>query len=243
MTTSRSKNQNESFTSYSSSYSSKSYSTKSSEKLEKRQASNAASSNVESEDSFITSSSRLEEKSTDSFSSSLPIDLNGQVNEKSEETLMRPVAPMELLEDSSEMNQKPKFIIGRMQRRASSVSSGTSSAQSSTKTITINHNDVDDKKPRVAVTKLQKREPSNRSSRSSRSSISDFSLVNESVLKNKIADKKYESSSASSVISSVSNSRSNRVSGAPTTNNRIKSAKPALTRKALCQHNRNDENN
>jgi hypothetical protein len=186
----------------------------------------------------------LTEESLYSISTNLSIDLNGKVNEKSEETFLRPVAHLELLEGSSEINQKPKFMIGRMQRRASSVSSSSSSVVSSTKTITISHDDVVDKKPTIVAKTIERKEPACQSSRSSRSSISDFSLVKETILQKKIVDQKNESSSySSSVISSVSNSRTNRFSEAQTSNNRVKSAKITLTRQALDQHNRNDENN
>ena len=205
------------------------------------------SNNVESEDSFISSSSKRqnnqEESSGDSFSSSLPIDLTGQVrdsNVRSEESLTRPVAPMELLDDSSQMNDKPKFIIGHVYKRASSVSSSTSSLQSSTRTITIDRDEIEkrNKKPIIVVSSNKKDSPNYAGKQSATSSISDFSLVKEKTIKKKSADKTLDSASGSSLISSVSNSRSNKISATTLTNNRVKSAKTTLTRQALDKHNR-----
>ena len=50
---------------------------------------------------------------------------------------------MKLLDDSSQMNKKPNFIIGSVYKRASSVSSSISPLQSSTRTITIDREETE----------------------------------------------------------------------------------------------------
>ena len=62
--------------------------------------------------------------------------------------------------------------------------------------------------------------------------------MKEKIIKKKVADRTLDSASESSLISSVSNSRSNKISATTLTNNRVKSAKMTLTRQALDKHNR-----
>ncbi len=197
-----------------------------------------AYNNMESKDSFISSSSNGR-KTGNSFSSSIPLDIQTPVkgsNDKTPDSLDRPIAPVERLDESSNIDDKLKFLIGRSRRR--SVSSGESTIESSTETININNDDL--AKNKQQVNRISSLSNNNKLERKdSTSSVSDLSSIYGNKNRNSIVviknnDKPFDSPSESSAFSSVSNSHPNVLKK---NSNRAKSAK-TLTRQALTEHNK-----